>query len=145
MNQTPEDGRRAAPGRARALMVTDAEGRVVEGWAVRRDLVVVLQARLTAPHTVLLDNQTVQAVAAHERTGADGTWTALVLPEGSLPLDGELLPSGIDPLAVLPGLRGRDPSGRPVPSVQGLEAEDPDAWHTDGSWWCNVFPRLPGC
>ncbi|MEV4902325.1 hypothetical protein AB0K08_13400 [Citricoccus sp. NPDC055426] len=139
---TPPEPQEPSSEAATSVRLRDAQGREVAGWAVRRDLVVTRTSGLRPPVTVILGARVSESLAVYERTveSDDGAaWTAAVLPEGTLPLDGELLPPGFSRLArsALPHARGRTGPGTETP------AEAPA--QVTRSIWCFLFPRIKGC
>lgn len=127
-----------SPTTASPVRLRDAQGREVEGWAVRQDLVVARCTGLQTPVTIILGSRQAVSVAVYERTveADDGqAWTAAVLPEGTLPLEGELFPPGFDRLAR---------SGMPIGTDHTAHRSKAPAQVTR-SLWCFVFPRARGC
>lgn len=114
--------------------VDAGNGLTLPGWAVRTDTVVVHAGGLTAPVRVRLGDDWITAVDSFEtqlilevsdESGASGEsvpWTALELPEGTLPVDVEAFPPGLTP---------------PAP--------DPTRYGARVAFWCLVFPRMRGC
>lgn len=123
---------------ASPVRLQDAQGREVEGWAVRRDLVVARCAGLQTPVTIIIGSRKAVSVAVYERTieADDGqAWTAAVLPEGTLPLEGELFPPDFDRLAR---------SVMPLRTDLTVHRSEAPAQVTR-SIWCLLFPRARGC
>lgn len=133
------------PDAASPVRLCDADGREVEGWAVRRDLVVARCSGLRQPVTVTLPSHETTSLAVYERTvqtDGDNTWTAVVLPEGSLPLAREHVPPGFERLTLSAA------SWRSSDSAQkeGAGTHRPDApAQVTRSLWCMLFPRASGC
>lgn len=128
----------SSPSTASPVRLRDAQGREVGGWAVRRDLVVARCAGLQTPVTVILGSRETVSVAVYERSveADDGqAWTAAVLPEGTLPLDGELFPPDFDRLAR---------SVMPLRTDHTVHRSEAPAQVTR-SIWCFLFPRARGC
>lgn len=141
MRDPADDGTgRTTPSPSR-VRLRDAQGREVEGWAVRRDLVVARCAGLQTPVTIILGSREIVSVAVYERSveADDGqTWSAAVLPEGTLPLEGEVFPPGLDRLA-----RSAIPLTTDHTDHTVHRSEAPA--QVTRSIWCFLFPRARGC
>lgn len=113
---------------AEPVAVATQDGRLLVGWGVRQDTVVVETDTLEGPVTVAIGERHIETAELFESSSDVGTGqplTALQLPEGSLNLAGELFPPRMLP-----------------------EIPDPDEPQTMGarvSFWCIVFRRMRGC
>lgn len=153
MSDQHDDGPSGSP-EARRLLVTDARGLRHDGWAVGSDLVVVRSASLAEPVSVEIDGLVVVAIEIHTTTRAIDpadsatTWSALALPSGCLPVEGEHVPPGFE----VTGLDGRSGlSGRGTGTRHGSTASHRSpSRHDEASpqgrpFWCSIFPKASGC
>lgn len=113
---------------AEPVAVSTNDGRLLVGWGVRQDTVVVEADDLQAPVTVAIGDQQIETSELFE-SSADAVpgqpLTALQLPEGSLNLAGELFPP------------------RMLPEIP--DPEEPQTMGARVSFWCIVFRRMRGC
>lgn len=113
---------------AEPVAVSTRDGRLLVGWSVRQDTVVVQAEDLEGPVTVAIGNHHVETNELFGATSASASaqpLTALQLPEGSLNLADEYFPP-----YMLPEISGPD-------ELQTTEARR--------SFWCIVFRRMRGC
>lgn len=109
-----------------SVAVITAQGKRYEGWPIRDGAVLVAQSGLTQPLRVVIGSEefTVEAIYENSPSLEGPVWSALQLPPGCLPIQGEVLPPWVDPSIT----EGDDDDGQAHRSV-----------------WCLLFPRLSGC
>lgn len=113
---------------AAAYRVTLDNGMTLVGWAIRADTVVVQASGITGPVSVTIDDQQVEVTEIFASNGVEGLsmpLSALELPQGSLPLAGEVLPAHLAPTQVDDGTSTTSSARTFV--------------------WCLIFPRMRGC
>lgn len=113
---------------AAAYRVTLDNDMTLVGWAIRADTVVVQASGITGPVSVTIDDQQVEVTEIFASNGVEGLsmpLSALELPEGSLPMAGEVLPAHLAPTQV-------DDGASTTMSARTFV-------------WCLIFPRMRGC
>lgn len=114
-------GQRNAP-EAKPYPLLLESGLLLTAWGIRSDTVLVFAGGLSPRQITEFNGQPVQILACYENTTAIDQWqplTALVLPDGALPVTAQAYPPGFHQLL-----------------GDGEVALPP---------WCVLFPFLPGC
>lgn len=108
---------------AKQVTVTAADGVLVPGWVIRKDVVVTQAGGLRQPISVIVGGAPVQSEKVLETKPSspdDLPWTALELPSGTFDVAGDHYPPVV-----------------PEPIAGGQKGSM--------AFWCYVFPGLRGC
>lgn len=136
--RVPGDGCGAEGGQEgpQEVRVVLADGGERTGYAVRTDVVLLLEPGVQLPVVVVIDGREVQAVAVYSEHGvepASSRLTAVELPEGTVEVDGVQLPEGLG--------RSNTMGYRPDPDRPDAPGGGPDV-QAQHSLFCLLFPWL---